>query len=187
MCVFGSGERDHWDHFGWIVRWDPLRWMHFIVETLEMISIQANEWMKWDKRRFAPFQRTTTKMTLLAIPFVLWGEAPTAAFTRATSSEDGRTLVLSLSNGALWLVRFQGLDVHGSLEVRRCQGSMWTVDLLGMEKACPVAYLVGHSAPVTAMLMCRLELDGPALNETVVVSGSETAYVVPLISYVISL
>ena len=118
---------------------------------------------------------TTIKrsMTLLTIPFVLWGEAPTAAFTRAVASEDGRTLVLSLSNGALWLVRFQ---VHGSLEVGVPKFQFGHLTLYAFGKACPVAYLVGHSSTVTAMLMCRLELDGPALNETVVVSGSETAY-----------
>ncbi|KAJ1549479.1 hypothetical protein HK405_001914 [Cladochytrium tenue] len=97
-------------------------------------------------------------MTSFVFPLALWsagdgGIAPStegggssggAAVRLAAASEGGRRLVVALDGGGLWVASM-------------------TPDII----------LVGHRAPVSALMLCKIELDGPEDDDNIIVTAAE--------------
>ena len=58
-------------------------------------------------------------MTLIVFPLAFWNDIPSSwiIVDPALSTENGRSLVVPLDNGLVWLLRFEGLDSAGRINV----------------------------------------------------------------------
>ncbi|KAI9340413.1 hypothetical protein DFJ73DRAFT_845096 [Zopfochytrium polystomum] len=95
-------------------------------------------------------------MTSFVFPVASWCHSPSGAILRAVASENGKHVVTVLDGGRLWI---NSLDpVSAKLE--------------------PTIFLVGHRSPISALLLCKIEVDGPATDENIIISASEDGEVI---------
>ncbi|RKO93465.1 hypothetical protein BDK51DRAFT_29812, partial [Blyttiomyces helicus] len=102
-------------------------------------------------------------MTSLIIPLSCWTSAPTGAVTLAVASDDGKTLIIALAGGSLWLLE---TDPRGEPS-RDSQFGL-------VHKAL----LVGHKASISAISLGKIEIEGFTANENIILTAAEDGEVI---------
>ncbi|KAI8609659.1 hypothetical protein BC830DRAFT_1149503 [Chytriomyces sp. MP71] len=98
-------------------------------------------------------------MTSCVYPLTLWTDSPLSRVTQALCSDEGSVVVTSLENGNL-LTYESTSDVNGFLQLK------------------PRVLLVGRGARISAMALCRIDVDGAATRDNVIVTGDASGEVV---------